>query len=282
MTVYCRFRTEKQAHPIGVLENFNMEKNMNHKLNWLLIAAALWLGTAMSETYAQEEAIPSLVPAERMDKEWWSARHEANKKRIAEGNVDLLMIGDSITHRWDTMGEEVEKYYYGDRNCVNMGFDGDHTQHVLWRLADAPMDKIHPKAAMLLIGANNICVDRPNIAEETALGIQACVDKLQTLYPDIKILLLSIFPTGEAPDFPMRKVLADVNRLLPGIFFREQYKNVTLMNMDYLWLGAEDHIPQYLMWDHDHPSKLGYKLWGAEVEATLAKMLGVEPKKAME
>ena len=233
------------------------------------------------EKASAAETNPALIPVDRKN-EWWVKRHEANKARIAQGNVDFLLIGDSITHIWDNAGAEVQEYYYGDRNYVNMGFGGDLTQHVLWRLEDAPMDKIHPKAAMLLIGANNVCVKRPNIAEETAFGIRACVDKLLSLFPDIKILVLPIFSTGQYPDFPVRKTIKDVNVLLPGMFVGEKYKNVTLKDIDYLWLGEGGKIPKYLMPDYDHPGKLGCKLWGAEVEEWVANALGVVPKEPMQ
>ena len=65
---------------------------------------------------------------------WWMPRHVAKLRRIQQGYVDLLMIGDSITHGWERTGSAVWDQYYADRKAVNLGFSGDRTEHVLWRL----------------------------------------------------------------------------------------------------------------------------------------------------
>ncbi|MBO7680757.1 MAG: hypothetical protein J6S75_13950, partial [Thermoguttaceae bacterium] len=173
----------------------------------------------------------------------------------------------------DTEGREVEEYYYGDRNCVNMGIASDRTEHLLWRLGDLPMDKIHPKAAMLLIGHNNLWANTP---EENVLGIKANVDKLHELFPGMPILVLKIFPGG---DKKLLKRIAEVNALLAEQFREDD--SITLMDLSGLWVDQRGKIIADLLPDTVHPSKAGYKLWGAAVEPVLAKMLGVEEKPKM-
>jgi len=244
----------------------------------LALSAGLFLalGFLCTSVLAQEAQLPkTCIPANKMDQAWWKARHEANCARIEQGNVDLLLIGDSITHGWDGAGAEIQKFFYEDRNYVNMGFGGDQTQHVLWRLNNAPMDKIHPKAAVLLIGINNLWGEWPNASECVAQGIKAIVDKLQALYPDIKILVLDIF-MAQSPDHICRKQAKGTNDLLPGIF--KDYKNVEIMDINDLWLSADGTIPRELMKDLVHPTREGYILWGNRVDPTVAKMLGVAPK----
>ena len=254
---------------------------MLKSIRWSLLLSVAIVLLAGSVMNAQEAKLPrTLVPANKMDQKWWKERHEANKTRIAQGNVDFLLIGDSITHGWDGSGKAVQQYYYGDRNYVNMGFGGDQPQHVLWRLDDAPMDKIHPKAAMLLIGVNSLWGDWENCRENVALGIKACVDKLQKLYPDIKILVLDVFPAHEKANAPVRSRISGTNALLPELF--KNYKNVTLMDLSHLWLDKDGNIPKELMKDFVHPGEYGYKLWGAEVEPVISKMLGTAPKKKMD
>ena len=223
----------------------------------------------------------TLVPSGKMDQAWWKDRHQNNVKRIAQGNVDFLMVGDSITHGWDLSrsGEKVQEYYYGDRNFVNMGFGGDQTQHVLWRLNDAPMNKIQPKAAMLLIGINSLWSDWNSCSFNVALGIQACVDKLQSSFPNIKILVLNIFPAKENSSDPIRDRLGKANDYLPQLL--KNYKNVTIKDISFLWLDKNKMIPKDLMNDFVHPTQAGYKLWGNEVEPEISKMLNVPAKKAM-
>ena len=244
------------------------------KRHWFLFLAVM---AVCLPTFARADEGPdTVVPANRMNQQWWKDRHEANKARIAEGNVDLLLLGDSITHNWDGAGRKVEEYYYGGRNAVNMGFGGDRTQHLLWRLIDAPMEKIHPRAAMVLIGVNNTGANSP---EQIAAGIKANVDKLLELYPDIKILLLDIFPVRDHAD-PEREKIDGTNALLPEMF--KDYPNVTLLDIGGIWLDENGDIPKDLMNDGVHPTEYGYKLWGAAVEPVIAEMLGDSAKPKME
>ena len=85
-----------------------------------------------------------------------------------------------------------------------MGFSGDLTGNVLWRLDDLPMEKIEPKAAMLLIGINNLWPQFKQDPADVALGTKMIVEKLEALYPYIKILVLFTFVTGEKADDAMR------------------------------------------------------------------------------
>ena len=52
-------------------------------------------------------------------KKWWSARHTKILKDIKTKKIDLLMLGDSITHRWN---RKVFNQFYGERNAYNIGF----------------------------------------------------------------------------------------------------------------------------------------------------------------
>ena len=95
------------------------------------------------------------------------------------------------------------KKYYGKRNAVNLGIGGDQTQHVLWRLENGNIDGISPKLAVLMIGTNNAGCGTP---EEIAAGVKAIVEKLHAKLPEIKILILAIFPRGADNNDALRKV----------------------------------------------------------------------------
>ncbi len=228
---------------------------------------------------AGEDALPpACTPSNHMDVDWWKERHEANKERIARGNVDLLLIGDSITHGWDGCGKPVFDYYYGDRNCVNMGFGGDQTGDVLWRLSDAPMEKIHPKAAMLLIGINNLWVACNQNPADVSLGIKMIVEKLESLYPDIKILVLFTFVVGPEGEQPTRSRTALSNALVLDLLRGDP--QVVIKDINYIWLDEANRVPAELMGDFVHPTELGYWRWAAAVEPEIAEMLGTGQKQA--
>jgi len=48
---------------------------------------------------AGEKQNSAVEPANRHS--WWTLRNDAVNERVKQGNVDLLMIGDSITHGWE-------------------------------------------------------------------------------------------------------------------------------------------------------------------------------------
>ena len=57
----------------------------------------------------------------------------------------------------DGVGVKVWKESFVPRKAINLGFGGDLTQHVLWRLEQMPKLKKAPKGAVILIGTNNVC-----------------------------------------------------------------------------------------------------------------------------
>ncbi|MHC4291566.1 MAG: hypothetical protein ACYSTR_05070 [Planctomycetota bacterium] len=73
-------------------------------LTVLFMAISILCGCSVwqtSDPYGLEDKTHSaVVPVQQTD-EWWMPRHERVLERVAEGNVDLIMIGDSITHGWE-------------------------------------------------------------------------------------------------------------------------------------------------------------------------------------
>ena len=86
-------------------------------------------------------------------------------------------------------------------NALDLGFSGDQTENVLWRLQHGEIDGIAPKVAVLMIGTNNTG-DRQEDPSTTAAGIRRIVEELRQRLPDTKILLLAVFPRDEQPNEP--------------------------------------------------------------------------------
>ena len=82
--------------------------------------------------YAQEgtktEAFKSVKAESKLNAKWWKNRHEKKLAALKkQDKVDLLMIGDSITHGWEGGGKKVWQKYYAKRNAFNIGYSGDRT-----------------------------------------------------------------------------------------------------------------------------------------------------------
>jgi beta-glucosidase len=119
----------------------------------------------------------AIIPAPRIV-DWWFARQAEKIGLMSKGDIDLLMVGDSITHNFENekVGLKVWEKYFVPLKAINLGFGGDRTEHVLWRLDHLPVLKKAPKGAVLLIGTNNICwgSDTPR---QAAAGVQAIARK---------------------------------------------------------------------------------------------------------
>jgi beta-glucosidase len=229
--------------------------------------AAVILILTSANIFAQNRAVE---PASRNDN-WWGSRFVANITQIEKGNIDLLMIGDSITHGWENAGKKTWEKYYAERKPINLGFSGDQTQHVLWRLEHLPLNKIKPKAAVIMIGTNNIS-SNSSTPQDTADGIKLIVEKLKKQYPEIKIIVLHVFPREEKPDGKLRKKVEEINAFLPE-FFKED-KNVKLLDINKVFLDENKILPKSIMPDGLHPNEIGYKLWAEAVEPELVEIFG--------
>ena len=199
----------------------------------------------------------------------WMNRHESFNQRVAKGNVDLIFIGDSITHGWEGKGKTIWEKYYIKRNAVNLGIGGDRTQHVLWRLDNGNIKNINPKVAVVMIGTNNSGNGR-NSAEEMIDGVTAVIEKLRTKLPKTEILLLDIFPRGQSINAQRGKIL-QVNQVLSLLDSRP---HVTFLRIGQNFVSPNGSIAKDIMPDFLHLTPNGYEIWAKSIESTLAKLMG--------
>lgn len=221
------------------------------------------------------------VPVSRMevpkDAKWYPQRHNANVKEMEKGKAKFLMIGDSITHIWEAMPvipknrcpghPELVKKYFGKYMPINLGFSGDQTQNVLWRLDNLPLDKITPQVAMIMIGTNNLSRNTP---EQIATGVVMIIKKLKDTYPDIKILQLAVFPRAAKATDPARAKVAALNAAIEAK--TKDIENVQYLDIGDVFLEKDGSIAVKVFYDFLHPDKEGYDRWGKAVAPHLEKM----------
>lgn len=199
-------------------------------------------------------------------------RHKAKVKEAATSNHELIFIGDSITHFYDREGQwgmPVWDKYYKHRNAMNLGFGGNTTGHVLWRLQNGQIDGQTPKVTVLMIGTNNTHV-RKDKAENTFKGIEQIVETLKKKLPGTKILVLSIFPRGTDNSDPLRQENQRVNKLLPSL---ADQKTVFHLDINDAFLDEQGKLSRTLMPDLLHPNTKGYQVWAKAMEPTLSQLL---------
>ncbi len=167
-----------------------------------------WRGTLALAALALMAAAPlppAAQPVSRADLPWWRQRFEAKQAELRRQPVDLVWYGDSITQQFEAAGPQpwrdfkpVWDRFYAPRHAINLGFKGDATAHLLWRITHGEADGIHPRLAIILIGANNFGhLHWP--AQPTLQGIEAVVDALHQRLPQTRLLLLGVLPSIRSP-----------------------------------------------------------------------------------
>lgn len=217
-----------------------------------------------------DKKFKAVTPEAKKDK-WWSDRHEQKLKAMKEQKtVDLLMIGDSITHGWEGRGKEVWSKYYANRNAFNIGYGGDRTENVIWRLQHGEVDGISPKLAVIMIGTNNTG-HRQDPPKETAAGIKAIIGELRKKLPKTKILLLAVFPRGAYKDNKLRKINDGINEIIKGF---DDAKSVSFLDINSTFLTDDGVLLKSIMPDFLHPQEKGYEMWAEAIEPTIKKLMG--------
>lgn len=262
--------------------NLPGEPTLHLSRRWLLgvsFAVALTPG-------AEARTVLAAVPISRMDLKWWRERHEAKLVELRRVRPNLIFLGDSITQDWEDAGPEpwrnfVPQWqrYYGDRNAVNLGFKGDTTASLLWRIEHGETDGISPKVAVILIGANNLGRLHWS-ADDTVLGIDTIIAELHRRLPMTRVLLLSVLPS-ERSDWTTQTTVV-INRALADKYAHDpvvSFVDVTSVFMKDGRLNRDLYLdPKLTPPDPPlHPTAQGQALMSAAMEPVLSGLLGDKP-----
>ena len=194
---------------------------------------------------------------------------QAQLAAFSDKPCDIIFIGDSITAGWLGRGKDIWEKDYAPRHALNFGIGGDKTQNVLWRLNNMEIQNIKPKVAVILIGTNNVS----NTPHEIADGVKAVLANTQEAFPGVKIILISIMPSGRANEKMMQadsiiKSYADEST----VFYLDLVPlmtPITTNNPD----GTTSTNWKGLGSDRLHPDASGYQIWADAMDPILAKAL---------
>lgn len=246
----------------------------------------LLLAPAAALLAAAERVPLAATPIARLETRWWRERHYEKLAELRRGPVELIWLGDSITQDWELTGPPewrdfapIWQRFYGDRHAVNLGFKGDSTAHLLWRMQHGELDAIQPKAAVVLIGANNMGRVHWS-AEQTVAGIEAVVALLRRRLPHTHVLLLGVLPSIRSKW--VTRTTNQVNRALAERF--APGGPVAYLDLTPLFLrdGKVDRTQflDDLLTPPDpplHPTAQAQLRIAEAIEPTLAAMLGDQP-----
>ncbi len=231
----------------------------------------------------------AIMPADRMSVDWWAARHRAILADLPKhSDAQLLLVGDSITNNYDKSEPPYQDFqpiwqqYYAPRKALNLGFSGDTTANVLWRLDHGEVNGLHPKLAVVLIGTNNTAYGQT--AEETETGIDAVVKDLEHRLPETKILLVGILPSK----LPSREQNFEVNGYLGMHYAGGEDPQVSYIDISVVFY-PHGELDTTLFYDPTlmppkpalHPNTVGQRLMASALEPAVARLMGDTPVKPM-
>ena len=208
---------------------------------------------------AKEPRIYSIQRAKSYDsnmgENWWMRRHDATLERIkSEKEFDIVLAGDSITHRWERHGKDAYVQVTNELKVLNLGFGADNVKNLLWRFRSGELDGYRAKAVQLMIGTNNGTGEPP---EETAAQIRAVLREIRARQPQAKILLCPILPRG-TPDSVERGKNDAVNELLKPL---ADGKTIVWTDWSGFFTLDDGRLTPGLNDDGLHPNAKGYAEW---------------------
>ena len=241
------------------------------------------------------------VPTAEWTKKWWLTRFDEKKALAATSRCDVVFIGDSITHFWETKGTNVwaKNFADGDFRALGAGFSGDRTEHVLWRLQHGQLDGLDPKAVVLMIGTNNSGHRTADLESpfDTFCGVVAVVEDLEKRCPHAQVILHPIFPRGATTNDAYRIRNDAVNLMLKGYVAQrtvdwkaiEKDRPGKMPAPRILWcdfsdkmLTADGVLTKDMAPDLLHPGEAGYEIWAKELRPFLSYALGKTAKRPSE
>jgi len=223
--------------------------------------------------FLQKHVKTAVTPDHRLDQAWWKTRFEQKTALAKQGGWELVFLGDSITHGWEGAGKKVWEENFGTYKALNLGYGGDRTEHVLWRLENGELEGYQPKLLVLMIGTNNTghrdaVQEKP---EDTAAGIRLILDVIARKSPTTKVLLLGIFPRGATPTDHLRVRNDRVNAIIKGY---ADGQRVIYMDLSPQMLEPDGTLTREMMPDLLHPKEKGYGIWAQAILPTIKETLG--------
>ncbi|PAT01712.1 hypothetical protein CI105_05560 [Candidatus Izimaplasma bacterium ZiA1] len=152
---------------------------------------------------------------------WFNTMNKYYKKR------PTVFVGDSITQEFQLT--EV----YNEFLVANRGIGGDTTSGILKRMKESIYD-LKPHQMFLLIGTNDLELTNL-LPHEIAKNIAEIVIKTKDKIPDIEIILVSVYPVGDAS-------LPNMDAVTIG---KRTNKDIVTLN-SFIMSIAKEHKCQYL------------------------------------
>ena len=208
--------------------------------------------------------------------EAWMTRHAEKTAAVSNTAVakDVVFLGDDAMAGWETTGAGAMSAF-GSANIFNLGYAGDCTEHVLWRVTDGgELSGYTAKAVVVMVGGNNAAIYTKS--EEgpirTLYAIIHTLAKIREAQPNAKIIVQSILPRGTDG--------TDAVRCVNGVVNEDLRKWVETKGEGYVWCDLTDLFvdkagndalkTQYFESDKVTLNDAGYTVWANAIKNYVA------------
>ena len=206
---------------------------------------------------------------------WWANRFLSRSREIEKvkgKTVDVVMLGDSIIHFWEWKHPQSWAKFTTGRTALNLGYGGDKTEQVIWRINHGELDGYTAKCVVLMIGTNNNSGEKTN-PDNVALGVEKIISLIRERQPGAKIVLHPIFPRGNSAQSTRhasaRARNDRTNELLKK--FADADGRLIWIDFNSRLVDETGWVPKSIMADEIHPSDAGYDIWMEALAPVLGK-----------
>jgi beta-glucosidase len=231
-------------------------------------------GTEAAAASASTEELlpPSMKPVPRREGAGGRQDEALRRVREAKAPVRVVFLGDSITQGWEDAGAQAWARDYEPLGALQIGVGGDRTEHVLWRLAQAPLTPLDPEVVVLMIGTNNASTGRDS-GELIVRAIRAIVDELLRQCPRAQVIVLDIPPRGQRVN-PLRGLVLQVNQALSQVDWPARAR---FMRVADEFVRGDGSLDEQALPDFLHFSPQGYERWSRSIRPAVISALVPRP-----
>ena len=218
-------------------------------------------------------------------------------------NIDILLVGDSITWQWIDISAPYNQYpqkfnepwqsHFGQYTTFNIGVAGDKTQGLLWRLdhggtVGSAAPGLNPRLVILAIGHNDMYFTPETGTKNAALGVLWCVKNVREKFPDAAVIVSKILPNTN----PQAKFYIDakaINAELDSLIEAEKDSKIHLLpdmwgemtnpdgSLNEKYFRANEAARTKVLLSID-----GYQLWADKMKPIVEALLSGKPIPASE
>lgn len=182
----------------------------------------------------------------------WKKRHRAKLESIEHNPPRKVIIGNSITHYWNdepgrVNGPESWQKFMEPVGFFNLGCGWDRIENVLWRVYHGEFDGYRAEEVVLMIGTNNIGLNRH---DEIVEGLQFLLKQIEIRQPEAAIKVIGILPR--------RSREQEVKGLNEQISSMTHQRGWQFIDVGDPLLKDDGTIDESLFTDGLHPNEKGY------------------------